>query len=102
DLGGQAHDFQEAALAQFPGHRSEDARAARVFVFLVNQHQGVAVELDVTAVIAPRRLLEADDDTLDDVAGLDIAARDGLLDAGDNHIAEAGVAASRAAEHLDT
>src|SRR5262245_34644888 len=43
DLGGQADDFQEAAVAQLAGHGPEDARAARV-LFVVDQHHGVAVE----------------------------------------------------------
>src|SRR5438105_4961584 len=75
DLGGQADDLQEAAVAQLAGHGAEDARAARVLL-VVDQHQGVAVEADVAAVVAARRLLEADDDALDDVARLDVAAGD--------------------------
>src|SRR5437870_1820748 len=43
DLGRQADDLGEAALAQLPGHGAEDARAARVLL-VVDQHQGVAVE----------------------------------------------------------
>src|SRR5438270_7089958 len=101
DLGGQADDFQETALAQLAGDGAKDTRAARVLVFLVEQHQGVAVEADVIAVVAARRLLDADDHPLDDLARLDLAARDGLLDAGDDDVAQAGVAAPGAAEHLD-
>src|SRR5207302_3103675 len=101
DLGRQADDFQETTFAQFAGHRPEDARAARVFIFLVEQHQGVAVEADVAAVLAARRLADADDHALDHLARLDVAAGDRLLDAGDDHVAQARVAPAGAAQHLD-
>src|SRR4051794_22401598 len=48
DLGGQADDFQIALVAQFAGDRAEDARPARVLVFLVEEYHRVAVEADVT------------------------------------------------------
>ena len=51
-LGGEADDFEEAALAQLAGHRAEDAGAARVLL-VVNEDQGVAVEADVAAVATP-------------------------------------------------
>src|SRR5262249_6343104 len=79
---------------------AEDACAAGVLL-VVDQHQGVAVEADVAAVVAARRVLAADHHALDDIAGLDVAAGDGLLDAGDDDVAQPGVATPRAAEHLD-
>src|ERR1700676_1275725 len=97
DFGGQADDAGETAFAQFAGHGPEDAGAARVLLG-VDQHQGVAIKADVTAVVAPRRLLAADDHALDDLAGLHAAAGNGLLDAGDDDVAEAGVASPRAAQ----
>src|SRR5262249_8187649 len=51
-LGGQADDLQETAVAQLAGHGPEDAGAARVLL-VVDQDDGVAVEADVTAVLAP-------------------------------------------------
>src|SRR3954471_18561932 len=96
----QTHNLDEAALAQLAGHRSEDTRAARVF-FIVDQHQGVAIEADVAAVLSPRRLLAADDDTFDHVARLDVAAGHGLLNARHDDVAETGIAAPGPAQHLD-
>ena len=43
----------------------------------------------------------ADDDSLDDVALLDRPARDGVLDGGDDHVTDAGIASLRSAEHSD-
>src|SRR4051812_18268084 len=57
-LGGQADDLQIALVAQLAGDGAEDARAARVLVFLVQQHHRVAVEADVTAVRPARPLLD--------------------------------------------
>src|SRR5947209_14086145 len=98
----QADDLEEAALAQLAGDGAEDAGALGVLVFLVDDDHRVAIEPHVAAVVAPRRLLDADDHALDDVARLDVAAGDRLLDAGHNDVPDAGVAAPRAAQHLDT
>src|SRR5262245_39742844 len=73
-FGGKADDFQEAAIAQLTGDSAEDARPFRVIVFLVEDHQGVAVKTDVTAVVAARRLFDPHDHGLDHVARLDVAA----------------------------
>src|SRR5262249_26317533 len=83
-----------AALPQLPGHRAEDAGAARVLL-VVDQDQRVAVEADVAAVVSPGRLLGADDDALDHVARLDVAAGDCLFDAGNDHVSQACGAAAR-------
>src|SRR5438876_12372576 len=100
-LGGQADDPQEAAVAQFAGHGSKNARAAGVLL-VVDQHQGVAVEAHIAAVVPPSRFLGADDDTLDYVSRLHLAARNRLLYAGHDHITDAGITATTAAQHLDT
>src|SRR6266545_1245472 len=101
DLGSQADDLQIALVAQLTGHRAEDTRAARVFVFLVQQHHRIAVEADVTAVLAPRCLLDPDDHALDHITGFDVPAGDGLLDTGDDDIAQAGIASPCSSQHLD-
>src|SRR5256885_4680225 len=93
-------DLHEPAVAQLAGHRPEDARPARV-VLGVDDHGGVLVERDVGAVVAPELLLRAHDDRLDDVALLDRAVRVGLLDRRHDRVADAGVAAARAAHHAD-
>src|SRR5438067_442742 len=99
-LGRQADDLHEVALAQLAGDGAEDAGAARVHL-VVDEHQRVAIEAHVAAVVAARRLLRADHDALDHVARLHVAAGDGLLDAGDDDVAQPGVAPAAAAEHLD-
>src|SRR5687768_12177581 len=48
-LGGEADDFQIPFVAQLTGDRAEDARPFGIVVFLVEDHEGVAVETHVTA-----------------------------------------------------
>src|SRR5579863_2008731 len=98
-LGGQADDSQEAALAQLTGDRTENARAARVLLG-IDQNQGIAVETDVAAVVAARGLAAADNHAANHVAGFDLAAGECLLDAGDDHVAQARIAPPRAPQHL--
>src|SRR5699024_1311291 len=62
---------------------------------------GVLVELDVAAVGTPALLAGAHDDRLDDVTLLDVAARDGVLDGGDDDVTDAGVTTTRATENTD-
>ena len=54
-LARQADDLHEVAVAQLAGHGAENARAARIVV-VVDDHHGVAVEPDVAAIGAARRL----------------------------------------------
>src|SRR3954447_11303471 len=99
-LGGQGDDLHEVPVAQLARHRAEDARAARV-VGGVDDHGGVLVEGDVGAVLAAELLLRPDDDGGHDLALLDVAVRDRLLDRGDDRVADAGVAALRASAYAD-
>ena len=62
---------------------------------------GILVELDVAAVSATNFLLNAHDDTADDVALLNAAVGHCLLDAADDDVAEARVTALGAAQDLD-
>src|SRR3954467_15044056 len=96
----EADDLHEVAVAQLAGDRAEDARPPRV-VLRVDDHGGVLVEGDVRAVLAPELLLRAHDDGLDDLALLDRALRIGLLDGRRDDVADAGVAAARAALDAD-
>src|SRR6059058_5010283 len=98
DLRGERDDLHEVAIAQLARDRAEDARAARV-VGGVDDHRGVLVEGDVGAVLAPELLLRADDHGGDDLALLDVAVRDRLLDRRDDGVADAGVAALGPAAH---
>src|SRR3954453_18363460 len=100
DLRGQGDDLHEVAVAQLARHRSEDAGAARV-VGGVDDHGGVLVEGDVGAVLAPELLLRAHDHGRDDLALLHVAVRDRLLAGRDDRVADAGVAALRAAADAD-
>src|SRR5690606_4258677 len=96
----QRDDLHELLVTQLAAHRAEDTRAARLAVVL-EDHCGVLVELDVWAVRAAALLAGAHDDSLDDVTLLDVAPGDGVLDGGDDDIADSRVAAPRATEHAD-
>src|SRR5690349_21583278 len=96
----QRDDLHEALVAQLAAHRAEDARTARLAVGL-EDHRGVLVELDVRTVAAATLLHRADDDRLDDIALLDTAARDRVLDGGDDDVTDARVAPTGPAENAD-
>src|SRR3954454_1284135 len=100
DLRREGDDLHEVAVAQLAGHGAEDAGAARV-VLGVDQHRGVLVEGDVSAVVPAELLLGADDDRLDHLALADAAVRDRLLHGADDHVAHPGIAPARAAGHAD-
>src|SRR5205085_4704085 len=82
------------------GDRPEDARPDRL-ALAADQHRRIAVEADRAAVDAADFLGGAHDDGAVHIAFLDPAARDRLLDRDDDHIADRGGLALRAAEHLD-
>src|SRR5260221_8661307 len=97
---GERDDLHELAGAQLARHRSEDARADRL-ALLVDEHRRVAVEADGAAVRPANLLRRAHDHRLMDVALLDAAARDRLLDRDDDDVADRRRPAMRAAQHLD-
>src|SRR5271166_3290419 len=99
-LRGQRDDLHESLLTQFAADRPEDAGPARVVVGL-DDHRGVLVELDVAAVGTPALLDGTHHDGLDDVTAFDVAARNGVLDGGDDDVTDAGVPSPRTAEHPD-
>src|SRR5687768_7140312 len=96
----QRDDSHEPLLAQLAADRAEDARAAGVAA-VADQDGGVLVETDVGAVRATALLGGAHDDGLDDLALLDVAARDGVLDGRHDDVPDAGVAPAGAAQHPD-
>src|SRR5258708_16591294 len=98
DLGRQTDDLAEAALAQLAGHRAEDARPARVLVG-VDQHQGVAVEPDIAAVVAAGRPAGAGHDGPDHLAPPHLGAGVRPLYAGPHHRPDARIAAAPAPPH---
>src|SRR5205814_7143604 len=86
----QRDNLHEFLLAQLAGDRPENARAARV-VFLVNNHNGVAIEPQVRAVAAPDRLPRAHYDRIHHLAFFDRSVRSGLFDVGLDDITHMGV-----------
>src|SRR5262245_12267749 len=93
-------DLHEPLVTQLAADGAEDARAARLTV-LPQDDRGVLVELDVRAVRTATLLGGADDDGLDHVALLHVAAGDGVLDRADDDVADAGVPAPGATEDPD-
>src|SRR5882672_7233023 len=100
-FGRQRNDFHEALGPQLAGHGPEDARTDGLQLG-GKQHRRIGVEPDAAAVGAPHALGGAYHDRVVDLALLDATARRGVLDAHADHVANAGVAAFRAAQHLDT
>src|SRR5258705_656516 len=96
----QRDDLHETLGAQFARHRPEDAGADRLELG-VQQHGGVAVELDQRAVLAAHALGGANDDGAVDLALLHATARRSFLDADLDHVTDRGITALRATEHLD-
>src|SRR6185503_10397945 len=99
-LARQAHDLHEFAVAELPGHGPEDPRPAGI-VLRVDNHHGIAVELDVAAVLAAGGALGANHHRPDHCLLLDFAAGNDALDAANNDVPDARRATAGAAEHLD-
>ena len=76
-------------------------RVPRGLRCVVDDDGGVLVERDQRAVVAAVRLLRPDDDRLHDLALLDRALRRGGLHGSDDDVADARVAAVRAAHDAD-
>src|SRR4051794_4628891 len=99
-LRSQRNDLHELLLAQLAAHGAEDAGASRLAIGL-EDHGGVLVEADVGTVLTTALLHGPHDHGLDDVALLDVAPGDRVLDGGNDDVADAGVAPTRAAEDTD-
>src|SRR5919106_323571 len=97
----QRHDLHVPLVAELTGDGPEDPGAPGVPGVRREEHHGVVVEADVRAVGSPPLLGRPDDDGLDDLALLDPAARQGVLDRADDRVADARVTASGPAEHPD-
>src|SRR5690606_16929905 len=70
-------------------------------VLVVQQDRRIVVELDQRTVLATYAALGAHDQRLQHLAFLDLAARNGFLNGDLDHVADPGVTAMRAAQHLD-
>src|SRR5262245_7189115 len=81
-------DFHELRSAQLTGHGSEDAGTDRLEL-VREQHGRIAVEADQGAIRAPHAVRSAHDDRVVDLALLDLAARDRVLDADLDDVADA-------------
>src|SRR5690606_15233885 len=93
-------DLHEPLGAQFTHHWTEDTGADRLLA-LVDEHRGVAVEADHTAIGAAHILLGAHDHRTVNVALLHARTRLRLLDGDDDHVADARGPALRPAQHLN-
>src|SRR5690606_31624869 len=96
----QRDDLHELTVPQLPADRAEDARAAR-FVVVLDQYRGVLVEPDVRAIRTALLLLRTHDDRAHHIALLHAGAGDGVLDRGDDGVADACVPPAGTAEHAD-
>src|SRR6185369_9361448 len=93
-------DLHELLRAQLAGDRSEDAGSERL-ALVVEDHRRVRVEADVRSVRPARLARRPHDDGLDDLTLGDLSAGRRFLDAADDHVADARIAAARASEHAD-
>src|SRR4051812_47072505 len=100
DFGSERHDLHEALGTQFTRHGPEDAGADGLQL-VVEQHGGIAVELDQRAVRPANALGGADHDSAIDLALFDAAARRSFLDADLDDVADACVATLGTTENLD-
>src|SRR5437773_1990672 len=94
-------DLHETLAAKFARHGPEDARADRLHL-AGEQDRRVGIEPDAAAVSAPHALGRAHHYRVVNLAFLDAATRRRVLDAHPDDVANVGVAAFRAAQHLDT
>src|ERR1019366_7497173 len=99
-LRSERHDPHEPAVPKLSSHRAEDAGTAWLHL-VVDQHRCVLIEADVAAVSPPTFLLRPHDDALDNFTLLHCRAGHRVFDSRDEHVADPGVAPSRASEHLD-
>src|ERR1700733_10049070 len=95
-LRGKRDDLHEALFPQLAANRPEDAGSTRVVVGL-DDHGRVLVEPDVAAVGAAALLDGANDDGLDDLTLLDVAAGDGVFDRRNDDAPDPGIPPRRAA-----
>src|SRR6478609_10707808 len=100
DFRGQGHDLHELLGAQFARDRSEDAGADGLQL-VIEQHGGIAVELDEGAIATADALGGADHHGAVDLALLDAATGRGFLDGHLDDVANTGVTPLGATEHLD-
>src|SRR5574338_375064 len=97
----QGDDLHETLGPQLAGHRPEDAGSDRLQL-VVEQHGGIAVELDQGAIGPAHALGGAHHHGAVDITLLDATTRGCVLDGDLDDVADARIATLGAAEHLDT
>ena len=87
-------------IAELACNGSEDTGSLRIFVFS-DDDRCVLVELNVGTVASSDALHRSDYDCLYDITLLYDSARSRFLNAGNDDIADPGIASARAAENTD-
>src|SRR5512138_2739953 len=100
NLRSERDDLHEPSHAQLARDRTEHAGTDRLVV-VVDQHGGVAIEADVTAVAAALLLDRANDHRLDDLPLLDGALGRRLFHRRGDDVAQPRVAAGRSTDRVD-
>src|SRR6185312_3872348 len=100
DFGRQGHDLHELLGAQFARDRSEDARADGLELG-VEQYSRVTAKADQRAILAAHALGGTHHHGVVDFAFFDAPARGRFFDGHLDDVANRGITALRAAQHLD-
>src|SRR6187549_656749 len=90
NLRSERDDLHEILRAQFAGHRSEDAGAARI-IGSVDDHDRVGIEAQIAAVSAANRSLGANDNRFRDFALLHRSVGRALFDVHRDDVANMSV-----------
>src|SRR5581483_11712165 len=99
-LGRKRHNLHELLFAQLAANGAEDAGGPRL-TRVGDEHRRVLVEANVGAIFPLGLLGRADDDGAHDLALLDLARRDRVLDGHDHHVAQTRIAPLGAAEYTN-
>src|SRR5690606_28750515 len=96
----ERHDFHETFATQLTRNRSENTRTNGLEL-AVQQHCGVAVELDQRTVLATHALCSTNHHGVVDFALFDATTRRSGFDGDLDHVADTGIAALGTTQHLD-
>src|ERR1700689_1778778 len=99
-LWSERDNLHELHVAQLARHRSKDARANGLEL-VGQEHRGIGIETNQRSIGPPHAALGAYPHRVVHLAFLHFAARDRILDADFDDIANRRVSALRAAQHLD-
>src|SRR5690554_3921877 len=99
-FGSQGHDLHELLGTQFARNRSEDTSANR-FQLGVEQHGGIATELNQRTVFTANAFSGTNHYCVVDFAFFDAPARCRFFNCDFDDVTDGGITALRAAQHLD-